>query len=219
LGITLAIDVEYEPVSDITSLLGTGCPFFLSLPPRARTSHCPVLFIADVYGQLFCVNAAYKTLWRKHNPHHWLSFFLATDHDYLYQGYYRGVIAYELAPGNLLWEIATPAPVLCGVVLGDVLILGCGDRQIYQVKKLGNETSLSTIFQCSGIPYTIIKHSELARLLIADSDGKIYHLNYAGVPQDITHIPQGAVLTMQIWQNRLYAGTSQGEIICLNLGS
>jgi hypothetical protein len=177
------------------------------------------LFITDVYGQLLCVNAVYKTQWQKHSPHHWLSFFLATDHDYLYQGYYRGVIAYVLATGNLLWEIATPAPVLCGVALDDVLILGCGDRQIYQVKKFANETSLSAIFRCSGIPYTIIKDSELARLLIADSDGKIYHLNYAGVPQELTQIPRGAVLAMQIWQNRLYAGTSEGEIICLNLNS
>ncbi|MFM7382349.1 MAG: hypothetical protein ACKO1W_04755 [Microcystaceae cyanobacterium] len=176
-----------------------------------------LLFIADLYGQLFCVNESYETQWQRSIPDHWLSFFLGSDHDYLYQGYYQGLIAYEKLTGTLTWEIFTPAPVICGAVLDKNLLIGCSDRQIYQVNQSESKPTLIPLFQCSGIPYEMITDTAQQRLLVSDSDGKIYHWDFNRQQLDSMSLPKGAVLTMKIWHSGLYGGTSLGDLFCFDL--
>lgn len=176
-----------------------------------------LLFVADLQGQLFCINESYETLWEQQDKSHWLSFFLGTDDLFLYQGYYQGLTVYEKLTGTLIWKMPTPAPVLCGVVLTDSVILGCSDRQIYQIQKSESQPNLTAIFQCSGIPYAIITDADQKHLWISDSGGKIYQLKETGEQQDMLIVPKGAALALQLWHQWLYVGTSHGNILCLEL--
>ncbi len=176
-----------------------------------------LLFIADVYGQIFGVNESYETQWQQQDSEHWLSFFLGVDSDYLYQGYYHGLIAYEKLTGTLIWEIFTPAPVVCGVVFKESFLIGCSDRQIYQVHQAEGEPELMPLFRCSGIPYGMITDHAQQHLLVSDSDGKIYQWDLSNQQLESITLPKGAALTLKIWHSCLYVGTSLGDLLCFEL--
>ena len=203
-------------------------PIYQLRSPNLYGYHCLILamikrdnllFIADLYGQLFCINENLECQWQNHHPQQWLSYFLGTDHQYLYQGYYQGLMIYEKTTGKLILEKSTPAPVLCGLILEQDMLIGCSDRQIYKISKSISKLEILPIFDCTGIPYAIALNPENQDLFISDSDGKVYQLNLQGNLQIVINLQKGAALTMKIWQNKLYLGTSQGEIICLNVAN
>jgi outer membrane protein assembly factor BamB len=174
--------------------------------------------IADIYGQIICLNENLKFCWKNKRENIWLSYFLGSDHDHIYQGCYQGLICYEKT-GKFLWQYPTNAPILCGLILEDSIILGCSDRQIYRFSTQRQATNhqMSVIFSCVGMPYFLTTNSEGKTIFISDSHGNIYCLDREGNPKETLHLTRGAAMAMQCWQDVLYTGTIEGVIVCFNL--
>jgi outer membrane protein assembly factor BamB len=179
------------------------------------------LLIADAYGKLICLDPSLEIQWQQQRSECWQGYLLCADLHRVYQGYYRGLICYDKSTGQFLWEQLTDAPVLCGTVLEKKIIVGCSDRNIYALSKNGNSQlspkGISTIFTCKGMPYAICATSDQQSLFISDYNWQIYRLDVQGNLQGIITLDCGAAMAMQIWNARLYAGTTQGVVVCVAL--
>lgn len=177
------------------------------------------LLIADMYGQLLCLNENLEVQWQKQEFQSWQIHFLGADQNSIYQGYYKGLISYEKNTGKLNWELLTDAPILSGLVLDNEIILGCSDRQIYRLSTQSQtkNNEISVIFTCSGMPYSITSTSDQKIIFVSDSDGNIYCLDQEGHLKETLHLKSGAAMALQSWKDSLYVGTSEGVITCFNL--
>jgi outer membrane protein assembly factor BamB len=181
------------------------------------------LLVADAYGRLQVLNTDLELQWQHHQPTYWQSWFLSSDSVMAYHGHYRGVSAYNLKTGQERWMQSLAAPVLCGSLTQQEVIIGCSDRSIYGLQKTEDpknaKTTIRTIYTCTGMPYAMTLSADEQSLLVGDYTGKIERLDLKGNLQASIQTRAGAVMALQVWGDRLYIVTSQGVLMCLDFSA
>ncbi|BAY27107.1 WGR domain-containing protein [Calothrix sp. NIES-2100] len=178
------------------------------------------LLIADAYGHLQVLNTDLELQWQQHRADYWQSCFLRSDSETAYLGNYRGVSAYNLKTGQEKWIQQLSAPVLCGDLTAQEVIVGCSDRIIYGLQKTPTPqtagTTVRPIYTCNGMPYVLTLSVDEQSLFVGDYTGKIEQIDFNGNLKQAIQTQAGAITAVKFWGDRLYATTSQGVLICLN---
>jgi outer membrane protein assembly factor BamB len=178
------------------------------------------LLMADAYGHLQLLNADLELQWQQHRANYWQSGFLRSDLETAYLGHYRGVSAYHLTTGQEKWRQPLAAPVLCGRLTQQEVIVGCSDRHIYGLQKTADpqtgEIPIRTIYACAGMPYVLTLAADEQSFFVGDYTGKIEQLDWEGNLKAEIQLQAGAITALKGWGDRLYATTSQGLLICLD---
>jgi outer membrane protein assembly factor BamB len=188
--------------------------------------------IADAYGHLWRLLPDLSLGWHYHSPQCWQGCWVGVDATQVYWGYYHGVIAFDLQTGKEVWRVALPAPVLCGAVLDHEVIVGCSDRSLYRLAKTPDlqdpdlqtqEPAVRKVYTSAGLPYTIAVTPDQSSLFVGDFTGQIEQLaiNPDQDPSAYDCVGRlalngGAVTRLQIWNDRLYAGTNLGRLFALS---
>ncbi len=178
------------------------------------------LLIADVYGHIQALNVDLELQWQQQQADYWQSWFLRSDSATAYLGHYRGVNAYNLKTGQENWMQLLAAPVLCGGLTQQEVIVGCSDRNIYRLQKTADpqtgEIMIGPIYTCAGMPYVLTISGDEQSFLVGDYTGKIERIDLDGNLKAAIQLEAGAITALKCWGDRLYATTSQGVLICLD---
>ncbi|MEY2976482.1 MAG: hypothetical protein RLZZ435_619 [Cyanobacteriota bacterium] len=182
------------------------------------------LLIADAYGHLWRLLPDLSVGWHYHDPQCWQGCWLGVDATQGYWGYYRGVIAFDLQTGKEVWRVSLDAPVLCGEVLDNEIIVGCSDRSFYSLGKTADlktqEPPVRKVYTSAGLPYTIAVMPDQSSLFVGDFTG---HIEQLAISADRDYhcigrlqLNGGAVTRLELWNDRLYAGTNRGTLFALS---
>lgn len=179
------------------------------------------LFIADGYGNLWHLDANFEVKWQCHDRDYWLGWWLAADEEQVYWGHYHGVTVVDRHTGKERWWQPLAAPVLCGSLVGDELVVGCSDRRLYCLSKHADpktrEPSIRSVYTCTGLPYTMAITPDQQFLWLGDYTGQLEKLQIKTDAdyQQMTRLQvnSGSITCLNLWGDRLYVGTNQG-ILC-----
>lgn len=178
--------------------------------------------VADAYGYLWRLLPDLSVGWHYHSPQCWQGCWLRVDATQVYWGYYQGVIAFDLQTGQEVWRVALPAPVLCGVIRDQELIVGCSDRCFYRLTKTADlktcEPTVDKVYTSTALPYTIAVTPDQSSLFVGDFTGHIEQLAIGAEYHCVGRQPLngGAVTRLEMWNDRLYAGTNLGQLFALS---
>ncbi|BAY12164.1 outer membrane protein assembly factor BamB family protein [Calothrix sp. NIES-2098] len=195
-------------------------PHFYLFFIYALALHGDRLVVLDAYGNLTYLDSNLKVLWQQKTST-WGGWFLAADERAIYHGHSRGVTCYNPNTGKIVWENSTAAPVLCGQLTDEQLIVGTSDGTIYQLEKVGDlkirQTQIATLANCQSAAYACAISEDRQFLYVADSQANLYCFIVGSDRFSIYPTGCGAVLTMRLWKNRLYVTTTDGAIACFDV--
>ncbi|MDX2096147.1 MAG: PQQ-binding-like beta-propeller repeat protein, partial [Leptolyngbyaceae cyanobacterium bins.59] len=174
------------------------------------------IFILDIYSNLTCLTLHWDLLWQK-KLESWQGWFLQADSQAVYIGHFQGVTCLDCQTGKLIWQQATPAPVLCGALWDDRLIVGTSDGTLYVLQKTGDlkaqTTSMQRFAQCEGAVYACTLTPSGHEVIAADNQAQIYRFSTKGDRTQMD-INCGAILNLTTWGDRLYGVTTDGTLAC-----
>ncbi|OYQ64001.1 hypothetical protein B9G53_13700 [Pseudanabaena sp. SR411] len=177
--------------------------------------------IVDLYGQITQLDAQLQLQWKK-QANQGRSWFFQADDDAIYQGHPKGVTAYAIASGKLLWNYDTAA-VLCGVLTEDTVIVGTSDLHIYELSKTGDikakTNEIKILAVCDGAPYACAISEDQQVFFVADHQGGLYAFNRRGEKLWQQSLSCGVILSMRCVGDRLYGTTTEGTILCFEIAS
>lgn len=211
----------YDLTGKVPQAIGSLTPegvYRYTYPVSALDAFEGRLFRGDFYGGLGAFTHNLQPLWQHTHRNHWHNYFLQSDLNCLYQGHYHGLSAYCLNTGDLLWQQPLALPVMCGCLTLDEVIVACGDRMLYALSRLGNaqlSPALRALERLPEIPYALIASPDSSSMWVGDWSGQITQLDRDGQAQEVYHLDFGAITALGVAENNLYAGTGQGQIVCL----
>lgn len=206
---------------------------------RSLALHNDHLLVLDAYGQLTCLTPDLQVQWQLQTDS-WQGWFLQADDTAVYLGHSRGVSCYDLNTGKTVWRRSLAAPVLCGDVTTEQVIVGTSDGQVYSLSKTGDyktqqpEIHLKATCEAAVYACTVVADRQL--LIVADHQAKLYGFRLrAGFAPSLENSPEnslenivqdsdwqhllncGAILTLRLWGDRLYGTTTDGTLVCFAL--
>ena len=195
-------------------------PHFYNFLISALTLRDHHLIVLDVYGELTYLNSNLQVLWQQKTST-WGGWFLAADDRAIYHGHSRGVTCYHPNTGKIIWENPTAAPVLCGQLTEQQLIVGTSDGTIYELEKIGDietqKTKMIALANCQSAVYACAISENKQLIYAADCQANLYCFIVGSDRFSINPIGCGAVLNMRLWRNRLYVTTTDGAIACFDI--
>ncbi len=88
--------------------------------------------------------------------------------------------AYHLKTDHEQWMQPLEAPVLCGMLTQQEVIVGCSDQRIYGLEKIADsktgEPIIRTIYTCTGMPYALALAADTQSFFVGDYTGKLSNL-------------------------------------------
>lgn len=180
------------------------------------------LLVLDAWGHLSCLDAHHQRLWQQPTSicQGW---FLAANDRGIYHGHARGVTCYDWKTGKILWDNATPSPVLCGQLTNTDIKVGTSDGTLYSLAMVGDiktrRTEMTTMATIEGAIYAITSSPDGQSIWVADHQANLAQLTVEGTPVWQYPTDWGAILTLRYWNDRGYATTTDGTIVCFDLAA
>ena len=188
------------------------------------------LLVLDVCGRLTGFDSDLKQQWQQ-NLDIQRGWFLEADEQFLYIGHRLGVDCYDRATQKLIWHQPTPAPVLSGDMTDEAVIVGLSNGEIYRLEKAGDlkakQTEMQLLATCGGSVYTCVLTPDRQWLFTTDHQANLYGFAIGGTlpkaslqgQQWQQPLNEGAILNLKVWNDRLYATTTNGTLVCFHLST
>ncbi|GAB4214840.1 MAG: WGR domain-containing protein [Synechococcales cyanobacterium] len=188
---------------------------------QALMLHNRSLLVLDIFGVLTCVDLDGQVQWQQ-PTHHWRGWWLRADDHAIYVGHSQGVTCHAWKNGSVVWHQETD-PVLCGDLSEDHLWVGTSGGSLHRLNKACDpktqQTDLQTLATGDGAVYACALVASEGILLAADYQGHLSGMSVTGDHRWTHPTDCGAILTMQVWGDRLYAATTHGTLACFTLSS
>ncbi len=192
-------------------------PHYYDYRLQALTVQQSAILLLDAYGNLTKFTPDWQVQWQRPTGV-WQGWVLQADEGVVYVGHFHGVMGVDVDSGEVLWSQATPAPVLCGVLLADRLLVGTSDGSLYTLQTAADRTVQTTTMPlwggCEGAVFACALGDQADWLVASDGCGQLYGFNQAGDRRWQYTLATGSLLNMQVWGTRIYGTSTDGSLLC-----
>ncbi|MFD5567515.1 WGR domain-containing protein [Streptomyces cadmiisoli] len=175
--------------------------------------HEGVLNVSDRAGRLTVIDHEDEHQWtrRSQGSNAWM---VRADDRAVYHGHHQGVTAYAPDGSGELWNTPTGGGVLFGWQEDDTVYAGTGHHKVQRLSKATG--AIEATYACDSAVYSCATSPGGRFVFAGDLASSVYCFDRDGTRLWKLGTGNGAALSMQYHDERLYLVTTDGSLICVD---